>query len=205
MAPRGKLLTRRVSIGDGAHRKKSHADGSSLFQGMSSVVGRSRFDPPNAAGGNEEHGKNRLVVTRNIRPCKGSAPQRIRLGTFVTISTGVRTRGNVKRQGRRPAFRGADAKRNCRATGAGPRITASSSIGFGLVSKHAEWRPPRKIHPRGPSVCKARRRVSGAVAATQSSKPGSMSSLHAAPMPHRREGTRKIVMTQFDFADQRDE
>jgi len=24
-------------------------------------------------------------------------------------------------------------------------------------------------------------------------------------MPHRREGTRKIVMTQFDFADQRDE
>jgi len=155
------LLTRRVSIGDGAHRKKSHADGSSPFQRMSSAVGRSHFDPPNAAGGNKEHGKNRLVVTRNIRPCKGRAPQRIRLGTFVTISTGVCMRGNVKRQGRRSIFRGADAKRNCRAIGVGPRITASSSIGFGLVSKHAGWRPPRKIHPRGLSVCKARRRVSG--------------------------------------------
>jgi hypothetical protein len=32
-----------------------------------------------------------------------------------------------------------------------------------------------------------------------------MSSLHAAPLAHRREHTRKIVMTLFDFADQRDE
>ena len=54
VAPRGKLLTRRVSIGDGAHRKKSHADGSSLFQGMSSGVRRSHFDPPNAAGRKRE-------------------------------------------------------------------------------------------------------------------------------------------------------
>ena len=199
------MSTRRVSIGDGANRKKSHADGSSPFQRMSSVVGRSHFDPPNAAGGNEEHGKNRLVVTRNIRPCKGRAPQRIRLGTFVTISTGVRTRGNVKRQGRRSTFRGTDAKRNCRAIGVGPRITASSPIGFGLVSKHAGWRPPRKIHPRGPSVCKARRRVSGAVAATQSSEPGSMSSLHAAHSTHRRERASQIVVALRDFPGQRDE
>ena len=76
MAPRGKLLTRRVSIGDGAHRKKSHADGSSLFQRMSLVVGRSHFDPPNAAGGNEEHGKNRLVILRDTTPREGRAPQR---------------------------------------------------------------------------------------------------------------------------------
>ena len=155
------MLTRRVSIGDGAHRKKSHADGSSLFQRMSSAVRRSHFDPPNAAGRNEKHGKNRLVVTRDTTPRKGRAPQRIRLGTFVTISSGFRARGNVKRQGRRSAFRGADAKQNCRAIGAGPRITASSSIGFGLVSKHVAGRAPRKIQPRGAGVCKARRRVSG--------------------------------------------
>jgi hypothetical protein len=53
------LLTRRVSIGDGAHRKKSHADGTSVFQGMSSAVERSHSNPPNAAGRNEERGKNR--------------------------------------------------------------------------------------------------------------------------------------------------
>jgi len=201
------LSTRRVSIGDGAHRKKSHADGSSLFQRMSSAVGRSHFDPPNAAGGNEEHGKNRLVVTRNIRPCKGRVPQRIRLGTFVTISTGVRTRGNVKRQGRRSTFRGADAKRNCRAICRGPRITALSSIGFGLVSNPRPGWAPRKIRPREAGVRKPRRGgvFQASVAAAQSSKPDSMSSRHAVPLAHRRKGARKIVMTLFDFADQRDE
>ena len=71
VAPRGKLLTRRVSIGDGAHRKKSHADGSSLFQGMSSVVGRSRFDPPNAAGTEKNHGNDRLVAARATRRLEG--------------------------------------------------------------------------------------------------------------------------------------
>ena len=76
------MLTRRVSIGDGAHRKKSHADGSSLFQRMSSVVRRSHFNPPNAAGRNEKRGKNRLVVTRDTTSRKGRAPQRIRLRNF---------------------------------------------------------------------------------------------------------------------------
>jgi len=136
---------------------------------------------------------------------KGRAPQRIRLRTFVTISSGFCARGNLKRQGQRSTFRGADAKQNYRAIGAGPSNTASSSIGFGLVSKYAVGRAPRKIQPRGPSVCKARRRVSGAVTATQSSKPGSMSSLHATPLSHRRERTRKIVMARGDFANQRDE
>ena len=32
---------------------------------MSSGVGRSNFDPPNAAGGNQKRGKNRLVVMIN--------------------------------------------------------------------------------------------------------------------------------------------
>jgi hypothetical protein len=128
---------------------------------MSSVVGRSHFDPPSADGRNEKRGENRLVVTRDTAPRKGRAAQRIRLGSFVTISSGVCARGNVKRQGLRSTFRGADAKQNCRAIGGDPRITASSSIGFGLVSKQVAGRAPRKIQPREAGVRKARQRVSG--------------------------------------------
>jgi hypothetical protein len=57
---------------------------------MSSVIGRSHFDPPNAAGRNQERGRNRLVVTRDTASRKGRALQRIRLGIFVTFSAGVR-------------------------------------------------------------------------------------------------------------------
>jgi len=73
---------------------------------MSSVK-RSHFDPPNAAGRIEKRGKKRLLVTRDNTSRKGRAPQRIRLRTFVTISSGVRARGNVTRQRRRSAFCGA--------------------------------------------------------------------------------------------------
>ena len=59
--------------------------------------------------------------SRETGPRKGRVPQRIHLEAFVTISTGVSARGNVKRQGQRFGFRGADAKQNCRAIGAGPR------------------------------------------------------------------------------------
>ncbi len=142
------MLTRRVSIAAGAHRKKSHADESSLFQWLSTAVRRSNFNPPNAAGRKRTHGKCELVVTRETGPREAKAPQRIRLEAFVTISTGVCARGNVKRQRQRFGFRGAGAKQNCRAIGAGPRITASSSISFVLVSKHVGGRAPRKIQPR---------------------------------------------------------
>ena len=165
VAPRGKLLTRRVSIGDGAHRKKSHADGSSLFQRMSSVVRRSHFDPPNAAGRIEKRGKNRLVVTRDTTSRKGRAPQRIRLGTFVTISSGLRARGNVKRQGLRSSFRGTDAKQNCRAIGADARFTAPVVARLRPRGETCRGRAPRKLRPRAAGVCRARRHVSGAVAA----------------------------------------
>ena len=103
------------------------------------------------------------------------------------------------------ARRRADVKKNCRAIGVGAKFTARLSPGFGVMSKHVTGRAPRKARPLGPGVCRARRRVSGAVAAAQSSKPGSMSSLHAASLAHRREGARKIVMTLCDFANQRDE
>ena len=144
-------------------------------------------------------GKRRTAMTSSSSrakpmPHKGRAPQRIRLGTFVTISTGVCARGNVKWQGRRSAFRGADAKQNCRAIGVGPSITAWSSIGFGLVSKNVAGWAPRKIQPR--AAAPVQNEVAGLgrqFAAAQPSKPGSMSPLHAALLAHRREGARKIV------------
>jgi len=43
---------------------------------MSSAVRRSHFDPPNAAGAEKKHGKNHLVVMRDITTRKGRAPQR---------------------------------------------------------------------------------------------------------------------------------
>jgi len=156
-------LTRRVSIVAGAHRKKSHADGSSLFQWLSTAVRRSNFNPPNAAGRNEEHGKNRLVVTRDITPRKGRAPQRIRLRTFVTISSGVPARGNVNWQGQRFGFRGADAKQNCRAIGAGPRSRRGRRSAS--TSCRNVWRDGLhgKTCPAWPRLCKTRWRVSRVV------------------------------------------
>ena len=62
-----------------------------------------------------------------------------------------------------------------------------------------------KFSRAGPACAKRGGVFQASVAAAQSSKPGSMSSLHAAPLPHRREGARKIVMTLCDFANQRDE
>jgi hypothetical protein len=35
---------------------------------MSSVVGRGRFDPPNAAGTEKNHGNDRLVAARDTTP-----------------------------------------------------------------------------------------------------------------------------------------
>ena len=204
VAPRGKLLTRRVSIGDGAHRKKSHADGSSLFQWLSTAVRRSNFNPPNAAAREKKHGNDELVVARETGPRKGRAPQQIRLRTFVTISSGLRARGNVKRQGQRSTFRGTDAKQNCRAIGAGQESRPRRRSASGSCRNNSAGRAPRKVRPREAGVCKARLAVSGVSAAAQSSKPGSMSPLHAAPLTHRREGARKIVMALHDFANQRD-
>jgi hypothetical protein len=199
-------LTRRVSIGDGAHRKKSHADGSSLFQWLTTAGRRSNFIPPNAARRAKTHNKGGVVVTRETGPRKGRSPHGIRLRILVAISYGLRARGNVKLQGQRFGFRGAGAQQNCRAIGVGPNFTARSSIGFDVVSKYVAGRAPRKNLRRVPAP------VQNEVAALgrrspplNLSKTGSMAPLDAALLAHRRKRASQIVVALRDLAGQGDE
>ena len=160
---------------------------------MSSAVGRSHFDPPNAAGGNEKHGKNRSSSRATSRPRKGRAPQRIRLGTFVMISSGFRTRGNVKRQRQRSTFRAPTRNRTA------ARLARVQNHGVVVDRLRARvetsgGRAPRKIQLRGAGVYKARWRISGVGRRRPIFETRPMSSLHAAPLIHRHEGPRKIMM-----------
>ncbi len=147
-----------------------------------------------------------LVVTRETLPHEGRAPRRIRLETFVTISTGVCARGNVKWQGRRSGFRGAGAKQNCRAIGVGPNFTARSSIGFDDVSKNVTGWPPWKNQRR--AAAPVQNEVAGLARRSPPlnlSNTDSMAPLDAALLAHRRERASQIVLALRDFAGQRDE
>ena len=199
------MLTRRVSIGDGAHRKKSHADGSSLFQWLSTAVRRSNFNPPNAAGRKEKHGKNELVVTRETSLARAGRRNQSAWNFRHDLDWRLRAR-KCETAGPAIWFPGRRRETELPRDRRRSKFTAWSSIGFDVVSKNVAGRAPWKNLRR--VAAPVQNELAGLARRSPPlnlSKTGSMAPLDAALLAHRRKRASQIVVALRDFAGHRDE